>query len=175
MRSETTAWTALNAVEAAPLSIIRMQPVSEPLLSPYTLPATEPVLIVERPPRPGRLDVALRDNAVVSIRGETVQVEDFELIRRWLSLRVEIFDDAYGAPAGHSVNVNAMTLGQLRGLKSGQEYVTTNWESGPATITLGLVAHDHGGTRTFSGFVSCADLTKLPRNQIVPGPRSTLD
>ena len=164
VRSETTAWTTLSAVEAEPLSIIQMQPVSEPLLSPFTLPATEPVLIVKRPPKPGRLSVALRDNAVVSIRGETVAVDDFELIRRWLSLRVEIFDDAYGAPAGDSVNVNAMALGQLRGLKSGQEYVTTSWETGPATITLGLVAHDDSGKRSFSGFARCADLAKLPRN-----------
>lgn len=164
VRSETTAWTTLNAVDADPRSIIQMQPVSEPLLSPFTPPATEPVLIVKRPPKPGRLDVTLRDNAVVSLRGETVWVDDFELIRRWLSLRVEIFKDAYGSPAGDSVNVNAITLGQLRGLKSGQEYVTTSWESGPATITLGLVAHDDSGKRSFSGFASCVDLAKVPRN-----------
>ena len=162
VRSESTAWTALNAVEGDPLSILQMQPVTEPLLSPFTPPESEPVLIVKRPPKPARRGVSLRDDAVVSIRGETVWVDDFELIRRWLSLRVEIFADAYGSPVGDSVNVNAITLGQLRGLKAGQEYVTTYWESGPATITLGLVAHDDNGKRSFSGFASCADLAKLP-------------
>ena len=60
------------------------------------------------------------------------------------------------------MRVNAITLAQLRGLKPEQEYVTTTWESGPATMTLGLVAHDDGGKRSFSGFASCADLAKLP-------------
>jgi hypothetical protein len=162
VRSESTAWTTLNAVEADPLSIIQMQPVTEPLLSPFTPPESEPVLIVKRPPKPARLGVALRDDAVVSIRGETVWVDDFELIRRWLSLRVQIFTDAYGPPADDSVKVNAITLAQLRGLKPEQEYVTTRWESGPATMTLGLVAHDDGGKRSFSGLATCVDLAKLP-------------
>lgn len=160
VRSTSSSWSSLNVFGLGPFLIFQMQNDGGAQLSPFGTRRDKAGGVAKSYLSPGRLNIALLADSVVSVRGETSWVEDFEILKVWLKQREGEFTKAYGRPEQH-VAIDAMKPDHLRTTKDDEGYLVCLWELDPAVITIGVEAHLKRGKTFYGAVIGCADVTRL--------------